>query len=213
MRNVAAVALTLIALAPVAPAADTKFTSTWKSPEAAGTSFAGRKVAALVISGDENLRVSVEEGLGRELAKRGLVPTMAYRLVPREELRDAERARPWFERAGVEGVVALRLVSADKERRYEPGVWMTPYYSSLWGYYGHGWGTLYDPGTVREDTVIVIEALIFSVPRNMLLWAGVSRSTNPKSAARLLEDLVEAAVKEMQKQGLVDSDKSSRQKR
>ena len=82
-----------------------KFTSTWKAPDAAGTSFAGKKVAALVMSSDENLRVSGEEGLARELATRGVVPVAAYKLVPREELRDPARARGWFERASVEGVV------------------------------------------------------------------------------------------------------------
>jgi hypothetical protein len=203
MRCTGPVTLAVVVFLGAGAAADTKFSSTWKSPAAAGTSFAGRKVAALVISGDENLRVSGEEGLARELAKRGVVPTAAYRLVPREELRNPERARGWFERAGVEGVVAMRVVSADKERRYEPGIWSTPYYSSLWGYYGHGWGALYDPGYVREDTVIVIETLIFSVPQNALLWAGVSKTTNPKNTGRLLEDLVEAALKEMRKQGLV----------
>jgi hypothetical protein len=97
----------------------------------------------------------------------------------------------------------MRLVSADKERTYVPSVWSTPYYSSFWGYYGYGWGAMYDPGYVREDTVVVIETLIYSIPRDKLLWAGVSQTTNPKTAAKLLQDLIAAAVKEMRKQGLV----------
>jgi hypothetical protein len=197
--------LTILWLAATTAAvgAATKFTSTWKAPDAAGTSFAGKKVATLVISSDESLRISGEEGLARELSARGVSPVAAYRLVPREELRDPARARGWFERAGVEGVVAMRVVSADKEQTYVPGVWSSPYYSSFWGYYGYGWGSIGDTGYVREDTVVVIETLIFSVPRDTLLWAGVSETTNPKNAAKLLKDLVDAAMKEMRKQGLV----------
>jgi hypothetical protein len=78
-----------------------------------------------------------------------------------------------------------------------------PYYSTLWGYYGYGWGAMYDPGYVREDTKVIIETLIFRVSDGKLLWAGVSESTNPKDASKLLHDLVETAVKEMRKQGLV----------
>jgi hypothetical protein len=189
--------------AGAAALAGTKFTSTWNAPDAAGTTFAGKKVAALVITSDENLRISAEEGLARELAERGTLSVAAYRLVPKEELQDPQKAKGWFERAAVEGVVAMRPVSAEKERTYVPGVWSTPYYSSLWGYYGYGWGAMYDPGYVREDTVVVIETLIYSVPRDKLLWAGVSETTNPKNATKFIEDLIDAALKEMRKQGLV----------
>lgn len=201
-RSHAWIAVLALASSTVA-LAGTKFTSTWKAPDAVGTSFAGKKVAALVITKDDNLRISAEEGIARELAARGTVSVAAYKLVPREELQDPQKARGWFERAAVEGVVAMRPVSAEKQRTYVPSVWSTPYYTSLWGYYGYGWGAMYDPGYVREDTVVVIETLIYSVPRDKLLWAGVSETTNPKNAAKFIEDLIDAAAKEMRKQGLV----------
>jgi hypothetical protein len=187
-------------------AAGPKFTSTWKAPEAATTSFAGKKVAALIISDDQNLRVSGEEALVRELAAIGVTPGVAsYRMVPKEEQRDPERARPWYERAGVEGVVSMRLVKAETRKEWSPSVWMSPMYSSLWGYYGYGWSSLYvyDPGQITSETVAVIETLVFSVPQNKLLWAGVTETTSPKDAPRVIKDVVQATVKEMSKQGLV----------
>ena len=193
-------ALSVSAVASAGP----KFTSTWKAPEAAGISFAGKKVAALIISKDENLRISGEEALVRELAAIGVPGGVAsYRIVPREELKDPAKARVWYERSGAEGVVAMRLVSADVRRTWTPSTWTTPYYSTLWGYYGYGWGSVYDPGYLREDMVAVIETLVFSVPQNKLLWAGVTESTNPKGAGKIIKDVVAATIKEMKKQGLV----------
>lgn len=193
-------ALLLQVVALAAP----RFTSTWSAPGVAGTSLSGKKIAALVISQDESLRISGEEALARELAAIGIKDVVAaYRLVPREELLDADRARPWFERAGVEGVVALRLVRAEKERTYTPAYWSTPSYSTLWGYYGYGWGAVYSPGYVREDTIVVIENLIFSVSRNQLLWAGVSETTNPKNAGAVIKELVKETIKEMRKDKLI----------
>jgi hypothetical protein len=212
MKRILPATLATVVIVTATTLAATKFTSTWKAPEAAGTSFAGKKVAALVISNDENLRMSGEEALSRELDARGVSTVAAYRMVPREELRDPAKARVWFERASVAGVVAMRVVSAGKEKTYVPGVWSTPYYSSLWGYYGYGWGTVYDPGYVREDMVVVIETLIFSVPLDKLLWAGVSESTNPKNTAKLLEDLVDTAIEEMQKQKLIQQGQLSKKK-
>jgi hypothetical protein len=195
--------LVLLVLLTAGLAADTKFTSTWVAPEARGVHFAGKKVAALVMSSDESLRVSGEEGLVRELAARGLNAVAAYRLIPKEELKDPAKARGWFERTGVQGVIVMRPVSRDKRKTYVPGsAWTSPYYGSLWGYYGYGWGAMYDPGYVREDTVVEIETLIFSVAMDKLLWAGASETKNPKDLPRLLEDLVKEAVKEMRKQGL-----------
>ncbi len=53
--------------------------------------------------------------------------------------------------------------------------------------------------------MVVIETLIFSVKTNALVWAGVSESTNPKNAQKLLADLVKAAAKELRKQGLAQA--------
>ncbi len=201
-RRLLAVVVLSIGLCLAVQAA-TKFTSTWKAPGASGLSFAGKKIAAVVLTDDQSLQVAGEEALVRELGSRGVQGVAAYRMIPREELKDAEKARPWFERAKVEGVVAMRPVSSDRVRTWEPSIWAQPYYGSFWSYWGYGWGTVYDPGRVREDHVVVVETLIFSVPKDLLLWAGASETTNPKDLSRFVHDVVDAAAKEMRKAGLV----------
>jgi hypothetical protein len=180
-----------------------KFTSVWAAPDAAGVTFVGKNVAALVMSGDDNLRISAEEQLVRELTARGVQGIATYRMIPREETQSADRARPWFERARVDGVVALRPVSVDKQVTYAPSVWSTTSYSTLWGYYGYGWTGFYSPGGTREDTTLVIETLVYSLPLDKLLWAGVSTTTNPKEAQAFVSQLAAQAIKEMKKQRLV----------
>jgi hypothetical protein len=185
--TVPAVALVLVA---ALSAADVRFTSTFKSMNAGAVSFAGKKVAALVITQDDSLRVAGEEGLARELTARGMQGVATYRIAPKEELQAAERAKPWFEKANIDGVVALRPVGSEQRTTYTPG------------YYGYGWGSVYIPGTRENETFVTVESIIFSVPRNELLWAAVSETRNPKDLAGFIEELVKASVKEMQKQGL-----------
>lgn len=191
-----------IALGVALSAASVKFTSTWKSPDAGTVNFAGKKVAALIISQDESLRISGEEALVRELTARGMEGVATYRIAPKEELRDPERAKVWYEKANVEGVVAVRPVSADKRQTYTPDIWINPYYSTLTGYYGYGWGSVYVPGSVQNETFVVVENTIYSVPRNALLWAAVSETRDPKTLQQFIQDLVKESVKELQKQGL-----------
>ncbi len=196
--------LTVVALAVSAAvlSADIKFTSTWKSMDAGTVSFAGKKVAALVMSQDDSLRVAGEESLMRELSSRGMQGVATYRIAPKEELQQANTAKVWFERAGIEGVVAVRPVSADRRQVYTPGTWVTPYYSTLWGYYGYGWSGVYVPGSTHKETIVVVETTIYSVPRNELLWAAVSETRNPDGLPQFVQELVKESVKALQKQGL-----------
>jgi hypothetical protein len=204
MRIYVFLAAGLLFLALDAAATDPKFTSTWNAPEAVGVTFSGKKVATLVISSDQDLRVSVEEQFARELGTRGIQGTPTYRMAPREELETAERARPWFERAGVQGVVALRPVSMDTSVTHYEGGWTSSSYSTLWGYYGYGWSSsaVYTPARTTKETTLVVETLVYSVPLDKLLWGGVSTTVNPKGVPSYLKSLVKAAVAEMRKQGL-----------
>ena len=198
-------AVSACSLSALLLAAAPKFVSTWKAPDAPKVTFAGKKVAALVMSDDLNLRMSGEEALVRELAAVGVPGGVAsYRIVPREELRDPDKAKGWYERAGAEGVVAMRLVDSDKRQVWTPSMWVTTNYSSLWGYYGYGWNAVYAAGgSTTVERTVVIENLVFSVPLNKLLWAGVTETTNPKDAASAIKDIVAACVKEMTKEGLI----------
>ena len=183
--------------------AKTKFQSVWKAPDAATVSFAGAKVAALVIDKDDSLRVAGEEALVRELNARGLQGVPSYRMIPKEELQSAEKARPWFEQAGIQGVVAFRVVNDDRRKTYVPSTWTTDYYQSFWGSYGYSWGAVYTPGYVRNERIVSLETLVFSIPKNSLVWAGLSDTENPKDGQKVVTEVVKEAVAEMRKQGLI----------
>jgi hypothetical protein len=195
-------ALLAVLVLGTAVGAKTRFQSVWKSPDAGTVSFAGQKVAALIIDKDESLRVAGEEALARELTARGMQGVASYRIVPKEELRSADKAKGWYERSGVQAVVVLKVVDDKKRASYTPSMWNSGYYSSFWGYYGYGWTSIYDPGYISIDRVVSLETLIYSVPKNALLWAGVSETDNPKEASKVIAEVVKEAVKEMHDQGL-----------
>jgi hypothetical protein len=207
MRHAIRTISTTIAIGAIAIAvlsAAIRFTSTFKSLDAGAVTFAGKKVAALVITNDDSLRVAGEESLVRELNARGMQGVATYRIAPKEELRLPDTAKPWFEKASVEGVVVVRPVSVATES-YNTGTWVTSNYSTLWGYYGYGWSAVYVPASARTQTVVVVETTIYSVPRNQLLWAAVSETKNARDLRAFVEELAKEMVKEMQKQGLARS--------
>jgi hypothetical protein len=203
-------ALLVAAVCGVAPtfvsSASYKFKSTWKAPGVGMLNLGGKKIAALVITSDVNLQMSAEEALKREITARGPIGVAAYTLVPREELRDKDKARPWFEKAGVDGVVAMRVVNVDKEKVYNAVVWSSSYYGNFWDYYGSSWNSVYMIGTPigngRTQTTVAVETLLFNVRENKLIWASVTETTDPESVGSYMKGLVNAVVKQLQKEGL-----------
>jgi len=180
-----------------------KFTSTWKAPDVDRLNFAGKKIAAVVISEDQNLQVSAEEELARQLTALGLQGVPSYRVAPREVLRDKAAAKGFFERSGVQGLVVMRVVSADREVTYTPDVWVSSIYADPWSYYAYGWNSAIIGVNRREDLVVTIETLIYDLSRQKLVWAGVSEKTNPKGAQKIVKELVGNILSEMRKEGFV----------
>ena len=202
MILVAAMLSTTLAGTP-APGQSNEFVSTWKAPGAEALNFAGRKVAAVLIVDDHSLRMSVEEALAREISARGSVGVPAYRIIPKEELANKDAAKGWFERAGIAGLVVLRLVQTDTEKVYSAAVWSSGYYNYAWDYWGHGWASVYPLGRAREETTITVETLLYDLSKGTSIWGGVSRTREPKDVQSYIKRLTVDVIKRLQQEGLI----------
>jgi hypothetical protein len=203
MRGARLTTTLLVSIVAATVAAAPQFKSVWKAAEISQLKFAGKKIAAVVITADQSLQMSGEEALARELNARKVQSIPAYRIVPREEMTNAETARGWFARAGVQGVVALRPVSYEKNRPSSPISW-TPYSESFWSYYHAGWTT--GVTLTRQDTSsVVVETLVFNLAPERLVWAATSETKNPRDLQSFIADLVSAVVREMQRMKLVSN--------
>ena len=96
----------------------------------------------------------------------------------------------------------VRYVGTDKQTTYVPGTtwWGPAPYGSMYGYWGYGWGAVYDPGYLQTDTIISLESLVYDVPKDKLIWASKSETTNPTSMQNLVNSLIDATIAEMKKQ-------------
>jgi hypothetical protein len=195
------IVMLLAIVAGISTVAAQKFQSVWKAAEVSKLNFAGKKIAALVITDDQSLQMSGEEALARELNQRQVTGVPTYRILPREEMKSADTARPWFERAGVQGVVAIRPVRHEITESSSPVVWST-YTNDFWGYYGYGWTGGVSLSRSREEGIIV-ETLVFTLTPDRLVWAATSETKNPKSLQAFITDLVGGVVQEMRKMKLV----------
>jgi hypothetical protein len=204
--SVAAVVLTATACAT------TTFQSTWKAPEVEPLNLKGAKVAALVISTDKGFRLPAEDALAQQITAQGAVGVAAYTLVPDDVIRDDAKSRALMEKAGVAGVVSMRVVSNEQRITSTPSTfWVGPPHSAFWGrpgwgrpgYWGWGWGFAYAPPMIQTDTVVSLETLIFDLGRDKLVWVATTRTTNPSNVSSFIREVSRAASGALRRQGLI----------
>jgi hypothetical protein len=175
---------------------NTEVVNAWKEPSVAPRRF--NKVLVVFISKDFGLRKAVEDQLAKRLGN----ATPAYSVVADSILLDRNKAKTWVKRAGFDGAVVLRPVGVDQETKETPGqAYVIPdQYGSMWGYWGPGWDYAYAPGRVEQDQLVSVEANVYSVPDDKLVWASRTKTRNPESADQLVNEIVDVTVKEMKRQ-------------
>ena len=170
----------------VTACASTQYNSTWKAPGAAPLSFKGRKVAALVISKEEDARYEAESALAREITARGAIGIPAFNLIPKEIVRDKEKAKEFLEKANVAGVVAMRVVGSTRrspEASAATTRGRTTRRSGVRAITGRGWSGTADTGYLMRRTAPSPWRRSSSAwSRTSSCSAGAKARTPPRSA-------------------------------
>jgi hypothetical protein len=177
----------------------TELTNVWKDPAVSSIHF--KKVLVVCMSKDIGFRRSVEDRIVSQIDN----GVASYTILNEDELKDRDRAKAKVKAEGFDGAILTRVASVEKEQQYVPGtVYATPGpYSPMWGAYSYGWGAAYTPGYVVESKQVQVTTNIYSVPDEKLIWASRSQTTDPTSVDNLVDEVVDANVKEMEKQGLL----------
>jgi hypothetical protein len=194
----------------LAGCATTTFTSTWQAPDAQPLQFeAGSKVVALLIAERPSLRRSGETSLAAMLDRHGLAGVPAYTLLPEGAVKNEERAKRAIDQSGAVGVIVLRPMGKEKEVSVTPATWVgRPDYRGFWGggFYGYGWRGAWRGPQVRTDTYVHIETLLYDLRRNELVWAGQSKTMNPRDVESFVADLARAVGEELAAAGLIGAE-------
>lgn len=205
MRRFTTLALVLALAVGLTACASTSLKTTWSAPDAKPLDFAGKKVLATVIVGNDGVRRPAEDFLAKELTTRGAQGVPAYSVLTSEQNKDQEAVQAKLTADGFAGAVVLRVVNVSKEVSSDmtAGAWATPYYGSFYGYYGAGWGGVYAAPSIRTDTIVSIETTVFSLAQNKMVWAGMSETFNPSDLEKTVHEITQLAAHSMEKAGLI----------
>lgn len=177
--------------------ASTKMTKNWVYPERGPLEF--NKIMAVVLVQDPLVRQRGEEELVRQITKAEAIAS--YTVMPSQNLDENEFKQAVID-SGVDAVIIMRPVSDKQEVSYVPGSYPASY-GSYWGYYGWAYPVVYSPGYYKNDHIVGVETTVYDTSDGKLVWSGVSETTNPKEADKLVADTAKAVRSVMKKYGFI----------
>jgi hypothetical protein len=194
----------------LAGCAGTSLTSSWESPDYRGGPV--KKLAVFAMVKDAGLRRFAEDQMVRKIPA-GTRATAGHVLFDTPET-DKDKVRAALIEAGYDSVLVARLVSVDTSQTYVPPhthfiqtgpyVVATPYYGNFVGYYGQGHAVVHTtPGYTVENTTVVVETVLYTLPDDKPIWTATTRSLDPRSRPEMIEAISHIVETELLKKGLV----------
>jgi hypothetical protein len=192
-----------------AAAKASRLVMSWKSPN-----YAGRKkfqrVLALGLSDKTKIRADFEDALASQLTDAGVeaIPGNTILLRPEGSGPDLDYLKTQIRNHKIDAVVVSRLIKVETNVTYVPGtpyVVPSPYYMSLYGYYGALYPTVYSPGYLKEEKKVRIETNLYvnTSADGELIWTGVTDTLNLSNVDKAINALVKLVVRQMRSEGVL----------
>jgi hypothetical protein len=169
---------------------------TWRDPAAPSSHFS--RVIAVFVTTDTTLRRLTEDRFAAGIP--GAVPS--YKVIPDSEITSAGRVRQRIAEQKVDGAVIVRMVAAEQIPNMPLDIpYASPY--ELWGSWSPSWALAYDPQYIPPTRTVSVEAGVYSVSGNRLVWAGHSPTVSPTSLNRVIDKVVDGMVAAMKRENLL----------
>ncbi len=186
-----------------------KITGSWSDPEF--KSFGPyTKVFVMVLTQNSNTNYFVESQMAKTLITRGYKVVKSNDLYPPKfsPIQDftKEQLTESITKTGCDAILMLTLLDSKVEESYNPGTVYTPmmygHYGSYYGYYNHYYPQVYSPGYYSVDKTYYLEANLFDLKGDRLLWSIQSEASNPKSLPDWFEKYSYMLINHLKSKGL-----------
>ena len=169
---------------------------TWRDPAATSSHF--NRVIAIFVTRDTTLRRLTEDRFVAGIP--GAVPS--YKVIPDSEITSASRVQARIAEQNVDGAVIVRMVTAEQIPNMPLDIpYTSPY--ELWGSWSPSWALAYDPQYIPPAKNVSVEAGVYSVAGNRLIWAGHSPMVSPTSLNNVVDKIVDGMVAAMKRENLL----------
>lgn len=190
----------------------TKIIGSWKDSES-NKSFG--KIMVVGLTSNFLAQTRVEGDMTHYLIKRGGVTAQGSIdiFTPNMKITDEMKTKvaKKLKQQGFDGLLTIALVSIDESTSYVPGTTYQPYaypgYGSYWGYYGYYSPMVYSPGYYTSNKIYTIEANMYDIATEKLVWAARSETTDPSSLEKFSKEYSKKVVYQLDEEGMLKNQK------
>lgn len=189
----------------------TSITASYKPLDLPNTDY--KKVFIAALTDNTYAQQHVEENMAKMLAKKGAASMQSIDVLPHNfrkvaDKKDIDMVIDKIAQANCDAIMTIALVDAKDEKRYvqdNAGYYpmAMPYYGGFETYYAYGFDNFYSPGYYTEDKIYYLEANIYDIKTEKLVWSAQSETYNPNSIEDFLKGYTEAVSERMSKDGIM----------
>jgi len=210
IRKIAYLSTFAILALVIVACSSTKIIGSWKNADVGDKKY--NKIMIAALTPDAVTKGNVEEAMAERLAARGINAKGAGGVFnPEMEITDEmkHQVATKLKSEGFEGLLTFALVSEDEQTKYVPGTTYTyapygyGYGSGYWGYYGYYAPQVYEPGYYTTSKVYLVEAVLYDVETEKMVWAARSETTDPSSLDKFAQDFTSSIAYQLQKDDML----------
>lgn len=169
------------------------------------------KILVLSISGNDKVRKTLETKLADTITKNGVAAQPAFAQIPGDltELSKAEllaKVEEVVKTTGADAVlVAMLLKNEVREQYIAPQVNQVAVPSNMgFGpYVGYHYDTVLMPGYFSSQREVYVQTSLFDAASHDAVWRAQSKTINPSSLEKGVDDFSSVLVKRMKKDGML----------
>jgi hypothetical protein len=177
----------------------TRIVTSWRDPEATINSSQLNKFVVAALLKNQTVRRRTEDIMASYFPGKAVQSYKELGEAALPENNDVYDKK--LKAEGFDGIVIIRLLQVDRDKRYVPGDF--PGYYRSWGfYYGAAWSG-FTPGHYTTDKIYDIEVNVYSFKRDKLIWSATTSTVNPEDRDELYDGVIRSVKSRMEKEGFL----------
>lgn len=210
MKKIRIFASLVLAALLVSCSSGTLILGSWSNPEKKTGGY--QDIVVFGISESVISRQTFENQIQTVLNQAGIKASNSLILIPPgTRLSDSEKEKlaKQLKDQGHEAVLTVALLDQTQESRYVPGttsyapMMYGGFYRSYWGYYSRFSPVMYEPGYYTTDKNYYLEANLYDVASEQLVWSAQSQTTNPANLESFANSFATTITGQMVRDGIL----------
>jgi hypothetical protein len=186
--------------------ASSQLVESWQEP-----TFEDKPLGKILVLGvfqeDESRRL-YEDAVVKALEKGKGSAIAGYTLMPKvEDYDEEEDIMAAVAKVNADAVMIATLVDFEQKENYRaPQAAYVPTIGlghGLYNSYSISYDRVYDDGHTVVETTVKLEITVFSAKTKQMVWAGATKSVDPKSGKGLVNDVSDLIVEDMKNAGFL----------